>query len=593
MIKKVIFKSNIIKKNKKNKLIYLNKLKDLSVKIKLRVSYAILCILMIVLGVASITGIGIVNKNANNMYNVSFQSIKTLESINSNIKEVDSYLVNIFMSSDNGNINIYSNKIKILSQQTKALINDHEKVRITKEEKNKYNQLKEDFKEFDEYTDKVLDLINNGNIEEANQIYNKSMIRVKNSIYDLLKTNITFSETNAEKNNINNNNIFNNVLVLTIGINIIGIVGAIILVVLISRGILKPLKKIEGLAERISKYDVSKNIDIDSKDEFGKTAILLNKSQENIRDLITIIMGETSNISALSEELSATVQEVTSKVETVDMSTQEINERMKESITTYEEIATSIQDVNTNMENLSKKAIDGNNNANQIEERALIIEKDSEKIMKEISLIYEKKEKDIIKAIEDVKVVTEVRKMADAISNIASQTNLLALNATIEAAHAGEAGKGFSVVANEVKRLAEESSHTVETIKKTITKVEQSVNNLSCHSNEILKFIMEDVNRNLEKYASIGQKYSKDGKFISDMSQELALMSEQVETTIGEVSRVMKNVGSDSEKSSKSVDLIQKGLHDTTLAMKQVLATSEDQANIAFKINELVRNFEV
>ncbi|GAA0077599.1 methyl-accepting chemotaxis protein [Clostridium sp. CTA-5] len=593
MIKKVIFKSNIIKKNEKNKLKCLKKLKDLSVKIKLRVSYAILCILIIVLGVASITGIGIVNKNANNMYNISFQSIKTLESINSNIKEADSYLVNIFMSSDNGNINIYSNKIKILSQQTKALINDYEKVKITKEEKNKYDQLKEALKAFDEYTDKVLNLINNSNIEEANKIYNKSMIRVKNSISDLLKTNINFSEANAEKNNVNNNNVFNNVLVLTIGITVISIVGAMILVILISRSILKPLKKIEGLAERISKYDVSKNIDIDSKDEFGKTATLLNKSQENIRDLITIIMGETSNISALSEELSATVQEVTSKVETVDLSTQEINGRMKESITTYEQIATSIQDVNTNMENLSKKAIDGNNNANQIEERALMIEKHSEETMEEISSIYGRKEKDIIKAIEDVKVVNEVRKMADAISNIASQTNLLALNATIEAAHAGEAGKGFSVVANEVKRLAEESSNTVEIIKKTINKVEEAVNNLSRHSNEILKFIIEDVNRNLEKYSSIGQKYSQDGKFISNMSQELALMSEQVEKTIVEVNKAMMNVGSDSEKSAESVDLIQRGLHDTTLAMKQVLSTSEDQANIAFKINELVRNFEV
>ena len=247
-----------------------------------------------------------------------------------------------------------------------------------------------------------------------------------------------------------------------------------ILVLMASLTIMQPLRKIRALAERMSEYDISTNITITRNDEFGSIGIALNKAQDNLRDLIKLCADNATNVSALSEEASATVQELSVNLEEINLEFEKIDSSTQENSGNVEEVYASIQQVTANMEELAAKAETGNENSNSIKGRAKAVEVNSKKAIENTRDVYHEKEEYLKKAIEESKVVEEIKVMADSIAAIAEQTNLLALNAAIEAARAGDSGKGFAVVAEEVRKLAEESSSSVVTIQNTIERVENA-----------------------------------------------------------------------------------------------------------------------
>ena len=177
---------------------------------------------------------------------------------------------------------------------------------------------------------------------------------------------------------------------------------------------------------------------------------------------------------------------------------------------------------------LSGKAIEGSNIASQSKGRAIEVQNKGRSSTEETRRLYKAKKQKGLKAIEDGEVVGNIKVMADIIASISEETNLLALNAAIEAARAGEQGKGFAVVADEVKKLADQSSQAVKAIQETIIKVKEAFQNLSDNSKEVLEFINESVDPQLETMKQMGDEYYHDANFVTNMSDEIASMSEEL-----------------------------------------------------------------
>ena len=192
----------------------------------------------------------------------------------------------------------------------------------------------------------------------------------------------------------------------------------------------------------------------------------------------------------------------------------------------------------------------------------------------------------MLMAIEEGKVVDNIKVMADTIASISEQTNLLALNAAIEAARAGEQGKGFSVVAEEVRKLAEQSSQAVTGIQDTIIKVQDAFKNLSKNGSEVLKFINENVHQQFDYFGGIGNQYYNDSDFVSRMSEEIT-------ATIGQVSEAVQNMSETAQESSENAETIKTSIHETTKAVEQVALTAQNQAELAQKLNEMVHKFKL
>ncbi len=380
------------------------------------------------------------------------------------------------------------------------------------------------------------------------------------------------------------------VTIISIGVAIV-IGGGLILFTTIS--ILKPLGRIKELADRISNFDISQDVKIVINDEFGAIGESLNMAQHNLREIIKLCIDNTKNVLLLNEKLSTIINELSKNLEGTEKDIEKINITAEENSGTVEEIYASIQEISASMQELSEKAESGNDNSEKIKERAQSVLKNSKYAISNTRNIYHEKEECIKEAIEESKVVEEIKVMAQAIAGISEQTNLLALNAAIEAARAGESGKGFAVVAEEIRKLAEESSSSVGTIQDTIEKVKTAFENLSKNSSEVLKFIDNNVRENLNEYGEIGEQYSKDGEFVHSMSNQLSNMSETVTSSIEQVNSAISNTAKNSEETVVSTNNIKNNISNVNASMKKVLDSVEKSVQDSKKLNDIVNKFVI
>uniref|UniRef100_UPI0034A14D1A methyl-accepting chemotaxis protein n=3 Tax=Clostridiaceae TaxID=31979 RepID=UPI0034A14D1A len=553
----------------------------------------VICILMLLIGATGLFSSWSINKNANNMYSTNLVSIKNLQSLKSNLNY--DYINIIKMISDK-NKDKLDEEIRLIDgivSQNEELIKEYEDLDITEEEKSLFLDFKEDLFKYRELKLKVFDLLKSNKYDEAETINNSEIQKIIDSMFNKLIKAIEINENLAQNTNLKNINEFNKFSYIVLISTAITFCIIIFMAYILSKNIIDPLNKIKNLAYRLSSYDFSIPISITRKDEFGQTAIALNLAQENVNDLIKMIMENSEDISASSEELSATVEELLSKVEIIDEAVNNIAAGMEESSAASEEISASVQEVDASINVLSATAMDGSNNANKSKSRASEVKNNSEKAIEETIKIYDEKQNKMKKAIEDGKIVETIKVMADTIGSIAEQTNLLALNAAIEAARAGEQGKGFAVVADEVRKLAEESKESAFTIQETIKNVQAAFKSSNETGNEILEFINKDVNAQFQAYKETGNQYYNDSDLVSKMSDEIAAMSEEITATIGQVSEAVQNMAESSQKSSEDSVIIKESMDETTRAIEQVALTAQSQAELAQNLNEMVLKFKI
>ena len=566
---------------------------NLKVKNKLISIFSVICILMLLIGATGLFSSWSINKNANNMYSTNLVSIKNLQSLKSNLNY--DYINIIKMISDKNKDKI-DEEIRLIDgivSQNEELIKEYEDLDITEEEKSLFLDFKEDLFKYRELKLKVFDLLKSNKYDEAETINNSEIQKIIDSMFNKLIKAIEINENLAQNTNLKNINEFNKFSYIVLISTAITFCIIIFMAYILSKNIIDPLNKIKNLAYRLSSYDFSIPISITRKDEFGQTVIALNSAQENVNDLIKMIMENSEDISASSEELSATVEELLSKVEIIDEAVNNIAAGMEESSAASEEISASVQEVDASINVLSATAMDGSNNANKSKSRASEVKNNSEKAIEETIKIYNEKQNKMKKAIEDGKIVETIKVMADTIGSIAEQTNLLALNAAIEAARAGEQGKGFAVVADEVRKLAEESKESAFTIQETIKNVQAAFKSSNETGNEILEFINKDVNAQFQAYKETGNQYYNDSDLVSKMSDEIAAMSEEITATIGQVSEAVQNMAESSQKSSEDSVIIKESMDETTRAIEQVALTAQSQAELAQNLNEMVLKFKI
>lgn len=570
----------------------MNTVKNFKVKTKLIASFLIVAVVIAIVGIIGITSLKKVNDNAKNMYLNNLQNIYTLSVIKQNSVENENNILQLTYVKDSAEINKLEQEINRNAKDNDKKMRKITNISMSEKERREWTNFINAVDSYRVIRQNAINYINSNNMNQAVIQYGK-MSMVKDVMFKNLDNIIAINDNNARIDNNSNNLIYKNSNAAMTVLMIIGLCTAIIIGLFISNNINNPLAKISDFARHLAEYDFSYNWEITRNDEFGQAGRALSKAQSNVKEIVKIIMNNSQDMSAASEELSATVEELTSKFQNINNSTKKISKSVEENSASSQEITASVEEVNSSINELSTKALEASKLADDASNRSTEIKNKVFSSIKETRNIYKEKSDNILRAIEDGKVVENIKTMAGTIASIEEQTNLLALNAAIEAARAGENGRGFSVVAEEVRQLAEQSSQAVTGIQDTIGKVQTAFKNLSDNSNDILTFFNENLSGQFNYFAGVGDKYHNDADFINNMSGEIVSMAEQLTVTIDQVSNAVQLISELARTSSENVSTITNNMDEVTRAMDQVSNTAVNQADMAQKLNALVQKFAV
>ena len=268
-------------------------------------------------------------------------------------------------------------------------------------------------------------------------------------------------------------------LIFMIVLAVVLLIIAVIIGIILSKKIVAPILEISSLMKEVENGNFKVSAKFKGRTELGILSNSFNVMTDKIRELIknildvsNLIDSQADNIKGISSDSSLASNYVSEAIEGIAEGSIKQAKKSEDTITTIDILAKRINEVTEGLETVAKAANHstetGNNSLEKLKDLELKT-KETDKTLLEVN----NKIKTLIMSIKDIENFLEV------INNISNQTNLLALNASIEADHAGELGKGFSVVANEVKKLADEAKTATLDINEIIKSIGQHTDEVS------------------------------------------------------------------------------------------------------------------
>lgn len=465
------------------------------------------------------------------------------------------------ISEDPQEMNQLNKDINEKNSEIQKAIEDYEKSVFDDEDKKLLDTVKTQWNNYLKVHEDVIKLSTELKTDEAMKLMNsegkKYFDLASNACLELVKynrDNANRASDEAEKQNKDAKIIMTSLGVIS-AIFAVAIGSIIILSITRSLKILK--EKLEELAEKGG--DLTQKINIESKDEIGELANSINKFILNLRNIMEKVNNSSNMIIESISNVGTNVDELDSNIEEVSATTEELSANMEETAASSEEMSATSQEIERAVISVAEKSQEGAARAGEINKRANEIKGNVENAKKKAYNTFIDTKNELEKAIGQSKVVDQINILSNAIMEITEQTNLLALNAAIEAARAGESGRGFSVVAEEIRKLAEQSKDTVNEIQNTTVKVINAVDNLAINSHNLLAFMSTDVDKDYNTMIEIADKYSEDAIFVDNMVSEISATSEELLASIQDILKTIENVSQAAgEGAAGTVDIANK-----------------------------------
>lgn len=377
-------------------------------------------------------------------------------------------------------------------------------------------------------------------------------------------------------------------------IAIIAVIAGLIIAYFAANSMANPIIEASNIASKVAEGDLRHNIEKSKKrkDEIGLLTSSINKMVTNLRGMVKEVAESSEQISAFSEELTATGDQVGEAAEQVGKAIENVAAGAEEQSALVKEVVDSLDKLFLQIENIDEKSNGISTAADDVIDN-----------IKQLNISIN----DSINKINALKVDTsriagviknlgtaseEIGNIIGLIDGISEQTNLLALNAAIEAARAGEAGRGFSVVADEIRNLAEESSESTEKIADLIKDIKTNIDQVVKEMDQNIEAVdktEESIKNDRQVFEVINTIVLDLRKLIHDISENVDVMAESsklIETNIDSIAVTSEEFAQNSEEVAATSE-------EQIASTEEIIASSKQLAQMADVLYQVITKFKI
>ncbi|APC41377.1 methyl-accepting chemotaxis protein [Clostridium estertheticum] len=360
----------------------------------------------------------------------------------------------------------------------------------------------------------------------------------------------------------------------------------------IGKRIARPIESLKETIEKIGEGDLTAEYKVTGKDEIGKLAAVSKETTKSIRELVRKIKVISESLSDLSKNINEGGNTVALSSEEIASSVTSVSEEGIKQTESLEDAVRLLENFSVDLDNVENELTILADIGNTIKEDTNIGADTVNKLTNTIdemlnSFLIGKSKVDNLD-----KTIFQINSIVDVINGVASQTNLLALNASIEAARAGEAGKGFSVVAEEIRKLAEEVLNSSKSITQLINTVIEETEVVSSATKHATKMVEESRNE-VNNVANSSKRTIEKVNEISKEINKVRLVLKGTMESRNKILNTVENIASKSQEISALSEEVTASTEEQTAITNELAITSQKIVTISSELKNDISSFNV
>jgi len=570
----------------------MNLLKNIKIRSKLFVIIIISALALSIVGIQGVGGLNKLSKGSEIIYQDQLVPNQLFAKLKANNLDIDTYKFELMVTKDNDRNETLQKHIKEKNEENSTLMEKIDQLKLMDNVSKKYENFKTEYKKLQDISSEMLSLAVKNENDKAYDVYLKEMEPQRETVNQLIEDIQTLNADNAKTIYQQDSKEAGSIITLLIIVIAAALVLSISIGLLMTRLITKPIKDIQALFAETEQGDFTVKGTYQSKDELGLLTSSFNKMVAGVRSIIETV-GETSHqVASSSQELSASADESTKASEYISTTIQELAVGSDQQVESVENSRTVIKGMTEFAGRISSNAEKAAATADQTALMSLEGTKAIDKVSAQMKSINET----VVSLSEAFKHLTErsneIGNITEVITSIAEQTNLLALNAAIEAARAGEQGKGFAVVADEVRKLAEQSAQSAEQITRLITIIQndtkQTMNSVISATGEVKEglVVVHEAGGAFQKIENSITEVVTQINDVTNLVKNLTAGTSEIETAISGVKEV-------AETAAGSTQTVSAATQEQLASMEEIAAASQILAQNAEELQHLIQKFKI